>query len=259
MKLKDTGERLIVYKHSERNPLYLRSLTAYRFALPFIRDKCVLDDGSGSGYGSYYLATNGAKKVVGTDLSKDAVEYAKNRYKDKNLEFMVSDAGYLTFDDETFDVVTSFQVIEHIEDASRFLREIIRVLKKTGIALISTPNKRTFSPDTTGPENPFHKKEFYFDEFDRLLKVHFSEVEIFGVNQSQKLHKADKTCRTLVKKNIKPFLTKLRLHFLLKMVPKRLVDSLLQQFYGNITLSDFTVTKSDLENVLDFIAVCRKS
>lgn len=125
--------------------------------------------------------------------------------------------------------------------------------------MISTPNKRTFSPDTAGPENPFHKKEFYFEEFDKLLKVYFGEVEIFGVNQSQKLNKADKTCRTLVKRNIKPFLTKLRLHFLINLVPKRLVDALLQPLYGNVNLSDFTITKSDLENVLDFIAVCRKS
>ena len=120
----------------------------------------VLDDGCGSGYGSYYLAANGAKEVVGIDVAADAVEYAKTRYIHENLEFVQMNSTELSFGDESFDVVTSFQVIEHIEDADKFLQQMPRVLKSGGIALISTPNKQTYSPGTAVPDNPFHVREF---------------------------------------------------------------------------------------------------
>jgi ubiquinone/menaquinone biosynthesis C-methylase UbiE len=96
------------------SPLYLRHKIAYIFAEKFSKDKVVLDTASGSGYGSYHLVTSGAKKVTGADISIEAVEYARQRYRIDNLKFEVMDATELNFDDDTFEVLVSFQTIEQI-------------------------------------------------------------------------------------------------------------------------------------------------
>ena len=134
MKFKSMPERLVVGENSENSPHYLRHKTAYAFAKKFIENSFVLDNGCGTGYGSYYLITNGARKVVGVDISRDAVEYAKKRYKFNNLYYEVRDATKLNFENNTFDVLTSFQVIEHIADVDAYLTEIKKVLKKIGRA-----------------------------------------------------------------------------------------------------------------------------
>jgi len=89
MELKDTGERLIVKDGSLKDPNYIRHMAAYMFAARFVKDKLVLDSGSGSGYGSYFLASNGARKVIGVDRSEKAITYARSRYKCANLEFEI--------------------------------------------------------------------------------------------------------------------------------------------------------------------------
>lgn len=257
MKLKDTGERLIVYDDLTNSPHYLRHKIAYVFAEKFIRDKYLLDNGTGSGYGAYHLATNGAKKVAGVDISKEAIEYARHKYITQNLEFQTEDSTELSFADETFDVLTSFQVIEHIRDIDKFLLEARRVLKKQGVALISTPNKKTYSPNTADPENPFHVKEFYLDEFYEPLKTYFDEVEILGISQSSKVEQFEKSLKLSFRKRVENLLKKLHLLFLLNMIPKRMV-SFFSRHLNKIDISDFSVTNSDIENSLDFIAICKK-
>jgi len=255
MKLKDTGERLIVYDDSVNSPNYLRHKIAYVFAEKFIRDKDVLDNGAGSGYGAYHLAVSGARKVVGIDISKEAVEYARQRYSSKNLEFRTEDAAKLSFDDKTFDVLTSFQVIEHIRDIDNFLREVVRVLKKPGIALISTPNKKIYSPN--GP-NPFHIKEFYPNEFNNLLKIYFDEVEILGAGQNAKVNEFEESRKHSFRKRFEDLLKKFHLLFLLNMIPKQIVCFFSKRFHKNINISDFQITSADVENCPDLIAICRK-
>ena len=89
MELKDTGERLIVKENSQNDPNYIRHMAAYMFAVQFVKDKIILDAGSGSGYGAHYLAINGANKVMGVDQSEEAITYARSRYKCANLEFEI--------------------------------------------------------------------------------------------------------------------------------------------------------------------------
>lgn len=259
MKLKQDGERIIVNRRSKSGANYLRHIAAYKFAAQFVKDKIVLDDGCGSGYGSYYLITNGAEKVIGVDAAEEAVLYARDRYIFENLEFQSCDATQLAFDDRIFDTTISFQVIEHIREMDKFLDEIVRVLKDSGVVLISTPNKRTYSPNTAVPENPFHVKELYLDEFDELLKRHFGKVEMWGVSQSAEAEKFQKAISTSTFKHIGNLIRKIHLSFILKMVPKRLVDFLVNPSGKKIDISDFNVTKTNLENCLDFIAVCRKT
>jgi ubiquinone/menaquinone biosynthesis C-methylase UbiE len=254
--LANTGERVIEPESCQHDINYLRHMTAYTFAMQFVKDKLVLEDGCGSGYGSYYLATNGAKKVVGIDVAAEAVEYARNRYRRENLEFVQMNSTELSFSDESFDVATSFQVIEHIEDFDKFLRQIVRVLKKQGTALISTPNKQTYSPGTTVPENPFHVKEFYPAEFRELLQQHFGEVDILGINQSSRMETIEKAVESSLRNRVKKLLRKIGLGFLLKKVPKWLTAD---PYAGKgINGSDFMVAKCDPAKAIDLIAICRK-
>lgn len=256
MELKNTGERVIEPESRQNDINYLRHMSAYAFALQFIKDKLVLEDGCGSGYGSYYLAANGAKKVVGIDVAADAIAYAKSKYRQENLEFVQMNSTELSFSDESFDAVTSFQVIEHINESNIFLSEMARVLKGGGTAIISTPNKQTYSPGTAVPENPFHVKEFYLTEFRELLQRHFNEVDILGVNRSSKMGAIDKAVESSLRSRVKKMLRKMGLGLLVKKFPKCLTAD---PYVGKgIDDSDFMVAKCDIDRSLDFIAICKK-
>jgi 2-polyprenyl-3-methyl-5-hydroxy-6-metoxy-1,4-benzoquinol methylase len=254
MQLKDTGERVIEDANSSRSPMFLRHMAAYRFAQPYVQGQRVLECGSGSGYGSAFLAHNGAQRVVGVDISEEAITFARQRYAAENLEFRSADITHLDFPNGAFDVVTSFQVIEHVPDDAAFVRQIRRVLKASGVALISTPNKRTYSPNTPGPENPFHVREYYLNQYQELLMPHFAHVDIMGVDHSPRAAelstKLEHTQR-MIKGS--PFLAAVK-----KMVPKpikRWLDPARRA--PMLDASDYTVGQANPESCLDFIAVCK--
>lgn len=75
---------------------------------------------------------------VGIDIDHDLIEHAQQYLRKTNL--IKHDGQKLPFDDDTFDVLCSLQVIEHLEDPGSFLKEANRVLRKDGILIISTPN-----------------------------------------------------------------------------------------------------------------------
>src|SRR5581483_7748951 len=71
--------------------------------------------------------------------------------------------------DASVDVVVNFQVIEHLWDQSQFVSECARVLRPSGLLMVSTPNRITFSPGRDTPINPFHTRELNADELSQLL------------------------------------------------------------------------------------------
>ena len=93
--------------------LYMEHIARYEFARNFVRDMVVADIACWAGYGSYDLLINGgAKRVVGVDISEEAIDYAKEHYKADCLEFVVGDATNLSLSKEEFDTVVSFETIE---------------------------------------------------------------------------------------------------------------------------------------------------
>lgn len=178
--LKNTGERLIL-EDSWNLMTTLEHLHRYNAVEPLILGKTVLDAACGSGYGTFQLSKS-AKQVYGIDISKDAVEYAKERYHNDNLEYNVMSIADITFDDETFDVITSFETIEHVTKDIQFtfLQQIKKKLKKDGILIMSTPNDQLLRDLSYGSYvNEFHLCEFTEREYIRFLEQYFKYVKIY--------------------------------------------------------------------------------
>lgn len=146
----------------------------YRFAIPYVQDKRVLDIACGEGYGSAALQQAGAASIIGVDISLEACEHASQRY---GIQTKVGDAKKIPLPDKSLDVVVSFETIEHTDNPNLFLDECVRVLIPGGKLVISTPNLD--SRDASATKNPFHLKELSAEEFVAALKNRFQKVEIF--------------------------------------------------------------------------------
>lgn len=168
------------------NFLFQEALARYQFALKYVRkgDK-VLDVACGTGYGSSLLAQKG--KVVGIDINRDAIKYAKRKYR--RVSFLVADAQKLPFKDGEFDLAVSFEFIEHIKKPEKLLHEVKRVLKRKGTFILSTPNKKF--PKIV--ESPYHEKEYTYQELKKLLEEHFKKVTLYGETKDNKAKEAFKS------------------------------------------------------------------
>jgi SAM-dependent methyltransferase/chromosome segregation ATPase len=173
--LEETGER---FHPSMRGVIRYEHMHRYALCLDLVEGCDVLDIASGEGYGSMLLASR-AKRVVGVDVDSRAVEHARHSYYRPNVRFLVGDCTEMPVADASFDVVVSFETIEHIEEHDRMLSEVRRVLRPGGRLVISSPNKLVYSDDVRF-SNPFHVHELYYDEFVRLLERHFACVRVHG-------------------------------------------------------------------------------
>ncbi len=151
----------------------------YKFASQFVKDKLVLDVGCGTAYGSNYFLTKGAKYVYAIDNSQEALDYAHKNFPNHRLLYYLMDAQDLKFVDETFDIVFSSENLEHLQNPEKSIAHIKRVLKKDGIFILGTPNKENFEPESDKSSNPYHLKEFFYEELKALLKKYFDSVYIF--------------------------------------------------------------------------------
>ncbi len=175
MSLTFTGERFLpecagemVYEHWHR----------YLISRDFVHGKRVLDVASGEGYGSHLMAQRAAS-VTGVDLSAEAVAHAAAKYGQSNLHYVTASCTHIPETDASFDVIVSFETIEHIAEHEAFLREVDRLLAPDGLFIISSPNRPEYS-DRTGYKNEFHVKELDRAELKSLLEPHFPAQQWFG-------------------------------------------------------------------------------
>jgi ubiquinone/menaquinone biosynthesis C-methylase UbiE len=174
MKKESTGERLEFYDFSD---VTVEHLHRYAIANDFIEGKVVLDIASGEGYGSSILAQK-ALKVIGVDIDIESVESAKKKYIRNNLKYIVGSADNIPIESNSIDVVVSFETIEHHDKHDEMLMEIKRVLKKDGLLIMSSPDKKNYS-DIPNFKNKFHIKELYYDEFENLIKKYFKFSDFY--------------------------------------------------------------------------------
>jgi ubiquinone/menaquinone biosynthesis C-methylase UbiE len=159
-------------------------LARYRFAAQFVAGKEVADIACGTGYGSLILARAGAKSVHGMDLSPEAVEYCNEQKGAPNVSFTTANAqDLLGIPDSTFDVVVSFETIEHLPSMEAYLDEMSRILRPGGSFLVSTPDRRIGSVLYwlfRRPQNHFHVRELSERELLKVLSRRFQIEVRFG-------------------------------------------------------------------------------
>ena len=174
-----TGERYVSNLNSAQ--ISYEHWHRYLYATQFIKDKDVLDIACGEGYGANLIAQT-AKTVVGVDISKEAIDFAKEQYPRSNLSFLQGSVETIPIDGvKKFDVVVSFETIEHVDVGMQenFLKEVKRLLKDDGVFVVSSPNKLFYS-DIPNYKNEFHLREFHEKDFVEFLRQYFEQVSVFG-------------------------------------------------------------------------------
>jgi SAM-dependent methyltransferase len=189
-------ERLVLEQEKNSALVHLH-LARYEFAKAFVNGKSVLDVACGSGYGSAILKQAGAAKVIGIDISGEAIEYAKMHFHDDGIEFVIGDAENLS-PYRGIEVIISFEPVEHLQRPDTFLEEIALVLAPHGTLIISTPHRESDMTLSKFP-NPFHLREWTLEEFKKLLSKHFHIANIYGqYNFEKKWFPFSRTLQRLV-------------------------------------------------------------
>jgi SAM-dependent methyltransferase len=183
-----TGERTIPGLDIE-NYWFRRHQVVYQQVAPLCAGREVLEAGCGEGYGADLIAGN-ARRVIALDYDEATVAHVRARYP--RVDVIEANLTEVPLPDGSVDAVVSLQVIEHLWDQDRFVRECARVLRPSGLLIMSTPNRITFSLGRDTPINPFHTRELNADELTELLAgVGFSPVSMSGVFHGRRLREMD--------------------------------------------------------------------
>lgn len=146
----------------------------YSFGTEYVAGQRVLDIACGTGYGMRILSST-ARIVIGVDRDIVAARSARDAGP-----VVVANGSALPFRTSAFDVVTSFETLEHLEERAPFLAELTRVLVPRGQLVLSTPNARYTRPVNGRPRNPFHVFEYTPEELAAEVKRSFVDVEMKG-------------------------------------------------------------------------------
>jgi 2-polyprenyl-3-methyl-5-hydroxy-6-metoxy-1,4-benzoquinol methylase len=230
-----TGERTLPDVPAE-SYWFQRHLVVYRW----IAERCagldVVDMACGEGYGTDVLASRAAR-VTGVDANPEAHEHARAKYTRPGVRFERDLIDRYT---QSCDVVVFLQTIEHLEDPAAAL-DHFRGMADT--VYVSTPNVLTLAPE--GAErsgNPWHVHEYRAEEFERLCRQHFEEVQILGLFHARKL-RAHELALKAGWDDLHPKLG----------ITERFYD----RFTPAISCGDFALREGPLDRALDFIAVLR--
>lgn len=158
----------------------VRNMSRYNFIAPQAHGRC-LDIGCGRGYGFNYLKSK-CTSCTGLDISDTFLKQARSEYPE--VSFVKHGAEKLPLSDNSFDTITSFEVIEHVNDDKAFASEIVRVAAPGALVAISTPNRLVASGGRNKPLNKFHVREYTAEEFRYLLANYFAELTLYGQSES---------------------------------------------------------------------------
>lgn len=260
------------FRSKEEYVLHLMHQSAYVQASTMASGKSVLDLGCNTGYGTQILAKS-ARRVVGVDVSQGAISAARQQYGDTGIEFQLIDGEQLPFADSEFDVIISFQVLEHIVDYNVYMGELKRVLSPAGIVVLTTPNSILRLDPGMKPWNPFHVREFTHRQLKSLLDNYFSNVQIRGLFAKKELYETERhrvACsreaarakqerwsdplRSLVK-TILPESAMARISALKARGSIRAME-FDKSFVERFGVGDFFYRADGLDQALDFMAIC---
>ncbi len=192
-----TGERTLPGIVAE-NYWFRRHEAAYRIVAPACVGATVIEAGCGEGYGAELLRRSGARQVLALDYDAAVVSHVRRRYPD--VIALRANVVRLPCRSATVDAVVALQVIEHLWEQPRFVRECARVLHPGGVLLLTTPNRVTFAP-ADAIRNPFHTREMSADELSELVSPYF-RVSMRGLHHSARLRQWEATHGSLVKQQL---------------------------------------------------------
>jgi 2-polyprenyl-3-methyl-5-hydroxy-6-metoxy-1,4-benzoquinol methylase len=161
------------------NPMRIENLARYQFAENYLNGAKILDMGCGFGEGlRFFERRNNNKDIFGIDRSMNAIKNAKESESSK-IYYSIMDIENVAFPENFFDLIISFETIEHLNAPMDFINEAYRLLKPSCQLILTTPNKLVSSPNS-GSLWPDHIQEFTPDELKRLLQNRFTNVKILG-------------------------------------------------------------------------------
>jgi len=250
--------------------IYLMHVRTYEYAMDKTKEKIVLDFGCGEGYGTKMLASE-AKHIIAIDISSETIKAAKEKYQSENITFQLIEPvgdSPLPFADDSFDVVLSFQVIEHIIDDRLYLSEIKRVLRPGGTFLVATPNAESRLLPFQNPWNRFHVREYAPDNLNHLLGEAFDNVSIIGLTLKEpwlaiETNRAKRNKWVLWPITNKLIPLKIRqsmLHLLWNLTNRPRNSSKKQKVEEQLPLlSDTLITDTNIQDCPNLLGMCIKS
>jgi ubiquinone/menaquinone biosynthesis C-methylase UbiE len=258
----------VIYDHERpsfqdsNNVTVQRCFYAYEFAKNYVAGKVAADIGCATGYGTVALAET-AERIVGLDYSEPTISQNIEDYRDKpNMSFKVCNIPPIPLEDESVDVVTAFQFIEHIENRKGFVKDVFRVLKPGGVFICTTVNaKKSIA------RNPYHIFEYTFDDMRKEVADVFENFELKGLNGNATVNKYYEDNARWVKRVM--MLDPLGLHkllpggllrkpynYLTTKMRESLKDS--NQDTLKITTKDFALQDQNLDECWDIFMIAHK-
>lgn len=203
--------------------------------MPSLKNKKILDLGCGDGNMSTYFMENGAKKVVGIDISKNMIEVANKNNKYPNAEYYTLKMENISKLKEKFDIVYSSLAFHYVKDYNKLLKDINRLLKVNGVLIYSqeSPVNTAIIIDKSKIDNKIvlNDKTYYLlsdygNETERnvfwndvvVTKYHrtyctivnslqHNKFKIIDIKDSYETEEAKKICDKYKNQNNKPYFT----------------------------------------------------
>ena len=173
-------------KHESKNPLIAKLVNNFNVDLNRLFQKTkarnVLDVGCGEGYVSSYIKQHNDVDILALDLEKKIIDKAKTLHE--GVTFVTGDIYNLKYKDESYDCVIASEILEHLENPNKGIKEVHRVSKK--YCLFSVPNEPFWRMANMARltylsrlgNTPGHVQNWTRWQFKKLLKNHFSKVTV---------------------------------------------------------------------------------
>lgn len=244
---------------------YQEHLARYRFAAIHLGTGWTLDIACGSGYGASVLCQAGQVRVAAADIYLPSLRQAREGHADRRVVFVAVDGTALAFRNRSFQNIVTLETLEHIKDDDGYLRELCRVLRPDGSCILSTPN-RDYSVRHQ-IENPYHVREYSYDELVNLLQGHFATVDIYhqGFSRDYAERVGDYASLIQARKHelnpVQQFATNHIYGSIRGIVPTALVNFFVQRWlkltYPQPDPTDITISREPIEDSSVLIAICK--
>lgn len=266
-----TGEQILPEKFESKEEylLYLRHLFAYEFAKDKISENSfALEVGCGEGYGTSLLSQK-VVKIIGLDVDINTIAHASKKYGSDNCVFKMYDGVKIPYEENTFDAVISFQVIEHIQDDINYVSEIYRVLKRNGIFILTTVNGIYRSKPGQKSWNRFHVREYCPHDLENILKNKFLDMKVWGIRGNHEVQRIEiervkqrvsiisfdpLNLRKLIPESLTPLIIKI----LRKITHRNQGSKNDRDFLNKYSVKDYYVIKTNVRDSLDLLGFCKK-